>query len=186
MKKVKYYVIVAALLMNARAISIGQTPVPVQVVIDPQSIQQLKDMQATMEKLNSSLDFVQGFLEKTESFKQLKKVLEKMACGTQKMEILIAVDENLSFCDKSLDIDVTLLHLEHISTKLMIFGQAIAMSKNESIQSMDDMIDLVTEAIQRVEATNTRLIINQHKLNELAGIEFGVQNSNMSDLNGNI
>lgn len=184
MRKLKLLLLGILVLFRSSNISIGQTPA--QVVIDPTSIAELKDMKEAMQELNSSVEFVQGFLEKTESFKRLKKVLEKMTCGTKKMEILIAVDETMKFCDQSLDVDMTMLHLEHVSTKLMIFGQAVAMSKKESIESLDDLIELVEKAIQKVESTNTRLIINQHKLNELAGIKKGVKKSNMSAVNGGI
>lgn len=185
--------IAGAVLLLPTNFTNGQIPPPVQTVFDPKGLLQLQDMtekladyKQTFEKLNSSVEFVQGFVEKLESYKKLTEVIEKLTCGTDKMEILIKAQDRIKFCDESLDLDLTILHIEHISTKLLVLGKVISMSKNESIQNLDDLVELVDEAIQKVQSINERMILNFQKINSQLRMKESISETNSLTMSGNV
>lgn len=173
--------------------STAQVPPPVTTVYDPKGmvewgkmIEILDETKKTYEKLSNSTEFVKGVVEKTKTFKRLIELLEKLTCATDKMEILVRAQDRLQFCDKSLEIDVTLLQLEHISTKMMILTQAIAMSKSESIENLDDLVDLVEAAIARVNGINREMVLNFQKLNQRLLMRKQIETNNTMTYNANI
>lgn len=135
------------------------------IVYDPTNGAQIASMLSTIKSLKegadewkASTDFIDKIMTQGPEVKRLIAMLEGIFCATEEMELLLQLNGGIEACGEKLEVDITLMNIEGVSSKLKwIATGGVMLTQYETVQTLKDLNDQLERSVRYVNRMNNFL-----------------------------